>query len=64
MAVAKLICGNCSSVISATDAFCPSCGAKIEHSAAPPAVRICSVCGHKNGSGGAYCEACGARLAG
>jgi tetratricopeptide (TPR) repeat protein len=35
MAVAKLVCGDCSQPIAPTDAFCPSCGAKIERAGQP-----------------------------
>ena len=62
MAVAKLVCGDCHAAITAGDAYCPSCGAKIERSEPVGGVRVCAVCGHRNRPGGEMCASCGARL--
>ncbi len=62
MAVAKLVCGDCNAVIAPTDAFCPSCGAKIERGDGAPSPRTCPVCGHRNIAGAEFCASCGSRL--
>lgn len=63
-----MVCGDCGAAISATDAFCPSCGAKIDRdpvaSPVPPATRVCGECGHRNTGGGDICSSCGSRLKG
>lgn len=62
MAVAKLVCSECHEAIAPTDAFCPSCGAKIEREDGASGPRTCAVCGHRNSAGAAFCASCGARL--
>lgn len=64
MAVAKTVCGDCHAVIAPTDAYCPSCGAKIEGGDGAPSPRTCSECGHRNSAGAEFCASCGARLGG
>lgn len=63
MAVPKVVCGDCSAEISPRDAFCPSCGAKIERGGVTAGGAIvCDVCGHRNAGRGEFCESCGARV--
>ena len=65
MAVAKLVCGDCGSEISPRDAFCPTCGARIEKGeVTAPAEIICPACGHRNPGRSEICESCGAGLPG
>jgi hypothetical protein len=61
MAVAKLVCGNCSAVITPADTVCPSCKSPIEREGGT-GVRICPVCGHKNSPDNDTCASCGVRL--
>lgn len=64
MAVAKLVCGDCSATIAPTDDFCPSCGAKIEKGEGAASARVCAVCGHRNKPEAGFCASCGVRLGG
>jgi cytochrome c-type biogenesis protein CcmH/NrfG len=66
MATARIVCSDCGAQLSPGDAFCSSCGAKIDSPAVNPgsATVQCGVCGYQNPAGGAYCEGCGAKLPG
>src|SRR5262245_61335506 len=64
MAIARMTCGQCGSVLSSPERVCPACGADIElplvstpgNEVASPA--RCSACGHQNVNPGAFCESC------
>ncbi len=65
-----MICPTCRSPVTRADAFCPSCGAKLQWSApdvpAPVAAggnKVCNSCGTANPPGYAFCKRCGSKLA-
>jgi hypothetical protein len=65
-----MICPSCRSPVTRADAFCPSCGAKLQWSAteAPAPVtaggsKVCNSCGTPNPAGYAFCKRCGSKLA-
>ena len=63
MALAKLVCGDCGATISPADAFCPSCGARIDREAGVVADRVCKECGSRNAPRSEFCASCGAAFA-
>jgi len=62
MAVAKLVCGNCSAIISPSETVCPSCKSPVEVDPTLLSIRVCPVCGHKNSADHETCGSCGVRL--
>jgi ribosomal protein S15P/S13E len=71
MAIARLVCGACSAVLSQGDKFCPQCGSAIEAadgSSSPTAHRVllarCKVCGNEVNAAASFCESCGTALKG
>ncbi len=75
--IPKVLCQKCGSQLEADDAFCGSCGEKVEWGGAEKTLRkvpeptkragsslICRLCGQANEAEAASCEGCGAALTG
>jgi tetratricopeptide (TPR) repeat protein len=58
--IPRLICPKCGAEIAKTDAYCPSCGEKMEWDSQRNVV--CTLCGHANSPGSAVCSECGSAL--
>jgi tetratricopeptide (TPR) repeat protein len=58
--IPRLICPKCGAEIARTDAYCPSCGEKMEWDSQRNIV--CTLCGHANSPGSAVCSECGSAL--